>query len=943
MTTRKLFILALAVVCLSILIWPIVVGQRETAQAAELFQVDQFLGPIYYGSTDVWNVFDHDLPLYDIEDGNDWVLHYDGVRYDPPIPFGFGYDQHRGIDYGLRYVPVLAAADGTVFRAGWTNPQDHRSSYGLHVRLQHDNDYATIYAHFSSLAVRTDDNVEVDPESRQGILGISGNTGACFSGGELCPDLGDPEHPAAWNCAPHLHFEVRDPQGRVTNPYGWIGPAGQDPWEQRQVEPQPGTASHNLWRDPPRINTGQYSTGAEVVEPPAPEPLVTIDDGDDAYSETPGNCMQDNSGGWNGNFRTASVIPDENAASDCTARWTVTSTAEILAGDYEVYVHIPDLRETGTPDLTRGAVYRINHRLDNGDMQESQAIVVQVVYPNNAHPDPWVYIGRHHFAWDGTEFIEVGNATFRDDGAGFVVAADAVKFVPPGNVSPTSVTIGGPATGTVNTGYTFTATVSPDTATQPITYTWQATGQSPVVHTGGLTDTVTFTWSATGTQVITVTAANAGGIVTGIHTITIGAIPPTPTPVPDQWLKLGTWEVGCDTLLDFEPVTARQFKFQMLYGGGPDNHISFYCCGSSGAAWWVNGAWEEVTNRSGALDVGEWRQTADFGPAVVSRQRFSVGCNDGERMGVDVYYLSTGGATPTPPPAHTPTPMPTPSYTPTPTPWCRFPASSSADAGSKPATTGWDRASAAFRRLTDLAELADLLYRVRDELLSETSAGQHYIDVYYAHSAEIANLMLADPELDDVGFATLDLFVPGLEALLDGQGDTVTITAEQVKQAEAFLDALSAAGSPELRQAIAEERARRPLEQTVGMTFDEAWAYLNGYSLTWTWLPPVSVTDPYTAQVGSTIPVQFTLTDLEGNFVADDSVTLQLLDADGNVVAGPVGLADNPSRGIVIRGHKYHYNLQTKGLPPGTYTLAASYNSATPGLPATVTIVLKDK
>ncbi|MGC9400499.1 MAG: hypothetical protein ACP5HM_15370 [Anaerolineae bacterium] len=51
--------------------------------------------------------------------------------------------------------------------------------------------------------------------------------------------------------------------------------------------------------------------------------------------------------------------------------------------------------------------------------------------------------------------------------------------------------------------------------------------------------------------------------------------------------------------------------------------------------------------------------------------------------------------------------------------------------------------------------------------------------------------------------------------------------AQYQQQAETFLDALSAAGSPALQQAIADERARRPLGPMAGMTFDEAWAYLN--------------------------------------------------------------------------------------------------------------------
>ncbi|MCD6344422.1 MAG: hypothetical protein J7M17_02285, partial [Anaerolineae bacterium] len=199
----------------------------------------------------------------------------------------------------------------------------------------------------------------------------------------------------------------------------------------------------------------------------------------------------------------------------------------------------------------------------------------------------------------------------------------------------------------------------------------------------------------------------------------------------------------------------------------------------------------------------------------------------------------------------------------------------------------------------------------------------------YTHSAEIANLMLADSELYDQGIATLELFIPGLEALLDGQGDTVIITADQVEQTEAFLDALSAAGSPVLQQAIAGERARRPLAPLAGMTFAQAWGYLNGYTLTW--LPPVSTTLPYRVQVGRTIAVQFTLTDFEGDFVTDNTVALRVLDTAGEVVVGPVGLANNPTPGLVIRGKKYHYNLRTANLPPGNYRLVVDYNALVPG------------
>jgi hypothetical protein len=95
------------------------------------------------------------------------------------------------------------------------------------------------------------------------------------------------------------------------------------------------------------------------------------------------------------------------------------------------------------------------------------------------------------------------------------------------NAPPQGLEIAGPTTGTVNTSYSFYATVGPGTATQPITYTWQATAQAPVTHAdGGLGDVMTFAWSAPGVQTITVTASNAGGKISDTHLVTISNVLP---------------------------------------------------------------------------------------------------------------------------------------------------------------------------------------------------------------------------------------------------------------------------------------------------------------------------------------------------------------------------------------------------------------------------------
>jgi hypothetical protein len=85
-----------------------------------------------------------------------------------------------------------------------------------------------------------------------------------------------------------------------------------------------------------------------------------------------------------------------------------------------------------------------------------------------------------------------------------------------------SVIITGPTTGISGTAATFMAAITPPTATQWITFSWQATGQSPISRTiSALSDTAIFTWTVTGIQTITATVDNCGGSAIGTHAITI--------------------------------------------------------------------------------------------------------------------------------------------------------------------------------------------------------------------------------------------------------------------------------------------------------------------------------------------------------------------------------------------------------------------------------------
>ena len=103
---------------------------------------------------------------------------------------------HRGVDFGASEgTPIQAAGDGVVEQAGWNG------SYGNYVRIRHNGEYSTAYAHMSH-APRLQSGQVV----RQGqIIGYVGSTGRATG--------------------PHLHYEVLRHGGQV-NPLGVRFPTG---------------------------------------------------------------------------------------------------------------------------------------------------------------------------------------------------------------------------------------------------------------------------------------------------------------------------------------------------------------------------------------------------------------------------------------------------------------------------------------------------------------------------------------------------------------------------------------------------------------------------------------------------------------------------------------------------------------------------------------------
>lgn len=105
---------------------------------------------------------------------------------------------------------------------------------------------------------------------------------------------------------------------------------------------------------------------------------------------------------------------------------------------------------------------------------------------------------------------------------GGLKAANYGSVTCPADVVPVNeLALSGPTQGFVGVPYDFTAAVSPVTATLPVEYLWQVTGQSTLTATQGLNHTRTFTWTSPGVKSISVEATNAGGSASANRNIKI--------------------------------------------------------------------------------------------------------------------------------------------------------------------------------------------------------------------------------------------------------------------------------------------------------------------------------------------------------------------------------------------------------------------------------------
>lgn len=114
-----------------------------------------------------------------------------------------------------------------------------------------------------------------------------------------------------------------------------------------------------------------------------------------------------------------------------------------------------------------------------------------------------------------------------------------------------------------------------------------------------------------------------------------------------------------------------------------------------------------------------------------------------------------------------------------------------------------------------------VLRRYRDEVLAGSTEGQFYAEFYTDHSADLARALFASPTLLVRTYRVATAWAPAFQALVDGTGDSFTISQTMEDDLLALFDTFESVGAPAFSQAIAFERTRLQLDGIAGLTMTE--------------------------------------------------------------------------------------------------------------------------
>lgn len=494
------------------------------------------------------------------------------------------YDGHGGIDFGWHVPnePIYAAAPGLVIdtvtscRVGNQACGDY---FGNRVWIDHGNGYATVYAHMKTVTATVGTAIH-SPAAQP--LGIMGNTGRSLGTHLHFGLYFDANHDGRWTrdevVDPYGWLRAGKDPWRGVSRYLWKHPI----WTRQLVAPDAPAAERTLsspsglvtvtvpsaalssaavlelWDVPPGADpdaewrstgysfllTGQQRGSSLALAEP-----LTLTLAGNLRNMPHVNMSKLALRRWDEGGKTWSALPTtvNRARTQVTALSTEVGrfdlhaplicpadiqepddyhgAAQAILPDAGPVVRLFDIRQDldwFLFEARAGSVYRLQVR----GLAPGVQPVIGLYDSDTVAPLAPVFEARGTVTatatatWraplSGTYLLRAAPAAGSTTGcsAAYELRVDEAR-------APRAVTLSGPATGQVAEPYTFTARVSPPTATLPITYSWHVPGQVQGGVGRAVTDTVTVAWTAPGTYRLVITATNDAGSVSAAHSVVI--------------------------------------------------------------------------------------------------------------------------------------------------------------------------------------------------------------------------------------------------------------------------------------------------------------------------------------------------------------------------------------------------------------------------------------
>jgi Zn-dependent metalloprotease len=149
-------------------------------------------------------------------------------------------------------------------------------------------------------------------------------------------------------------------------------------------------------------------------------------------------------------------------------------------------------------------------------------------------------------------------------------------------------------------------------------------------------------------------------------------------------------------------------------------------------------------------------------------------------------------------------------------------------------------------------EMLATLYRARGVLAQPSAAGQYFLPIYEQNMGRITELVSGDPTLEEMAVGGLQQIAPALNALTEGEGRKVKLSASEMAQIEASLKRLAQddrlfSGGGTLAKLIERELKWLRLPSYAGLTYEKGFKRLNKEVVIFSEKAPpptISIVDP---------------------------------------------------------------------------------------------------